>query len=274
MKAILEALAKYLLLLLIPGIFGALFLVLDLLDAVKWFAPYYTFPRWLESLLSPSSLLMLILVITSAFVYVRQVQKEQSLRNRIAELEAREASLHLEVIKNGFSPAGTSTLRPFPDIEVNSFGYDEHGVPGWAYIWAEIRIENRGYEPGRLAYDFDRDKTILPPVFDRGFVFDDASNGIFFEELSRHIEGRTSNEAHLRLGVKIIERNPQSFAQALSSLDKYCIVMDYYTEPVVGEPRLQTSPLHIEGDFEDFRLKILDNWKHKHPDLVQLAESG
>lgn len=273
MKTILKASAKYLLRLLIPVVLGVLFFVLDFLGAVERFAPGCQFPKWLEWLLSPPLLFMLILVIANGIIYVRQEQKMQSLRNRIAEIEATEANLHLKVIEGGFRPAGTSTLRPFPDIEVNPMGYDENGVPGWARIWARIKIENRGWEPGCLVYDFDHDKAILPAIFDCGFVFDSAVSNQMFQD-SKYIEGKTSTAALLYLNVRIIERDPQAFAQSLNTLDRYCVVMKYKTNPKVGEPRAHGSTLCIEGDFEDFRQEILQYWEqsHKH-NLVRLAKS-
>ncbi len=174
----------------------------------------------------------------------------------------------------GFWPAGTSTLRPFPEVKVDPYGFDERGLPGWGVIWVNIKGENRGWEASKLVCDFDRDATDLPSLFDPDFVLDEDVSDSLFYGASRNIEGRTPFEAYLQLNVRIAEQDRQAFARALNSLKSYCVVMNHHTKSIVGEPKPHTTALSITGDFQEFRQKILDHWRHsKHCDLAQLAES-
>lgn len=194
--------------------------------------------------------------------------------NRIAELEATEANIHLKVAETGFWPAGTSTLRPFPEVKVDSYGFDESGLPGWGVIWASLEGENVGWEAGKLIWEFDRDKTELPRLFDPDFALNEEVSDRLFWSGSRGIEGRTPFKAHLEIGVRIAKQKRQVFARALNSLKRYRVVINYYTKSIVGESKPNVLQLSIEGDFQEFRQKILDHWKHsKHCDLAQLAES-
>jgi len=207
-------------------------------------------------------------------IFKKQRETIGDRENRIAELEAAEANIHLEVAETGFWPAGTSTLRPFPEAKVDPYGFDERGLPGWGVIWVNIKGENRGWKAGKLLCDFDRDATDLPSLFDPDFVLDEDVSDSLFYGASRNIEGRTPFKAYLRLNVRIAEQDRQAFARALSSLKSYRVVMNYHTKPIVGEPKPHTTALSITGDFQEFRQKIRDHWRHsKHCDLAQLAES-
>jgi hypothetical protein len=74
-----------------------------------------------------------------------------------------------------------------------------------------------------------------------------------------------------KLCVRIVERNPHSFARALGTLDTYSVVMNYRTKRIDGE----SSPreMIIQGDFQDFRQKIVEHWEWRYTNLAQLAES-
>jgi hypothetical protein len=214
-------------------------------------------------------------VIANPIIYIKQALEKRSLENHIAELEATGANLRLKLKSTGFTPSGTRTRRPFPEIKVDSYGFDEHGVPGWGVIWANLQGENIGWEAGRLIWEFDRDKTKLPSLFDQDFVFDEGASDQLFWNESKSIERRHSFKAHLQINVRIVERDPKAFAQALNSLVSYRVVIDYRTKPIVGEPNPRAQgQLVIEGDFQEFRQQLRQSWgQSRYRELTQFIES-
>lgn len=277
MKAILRAFLKYLLQLAVVWFLVVLFYILDMLDVldtlgvVERLAPGFNLPERQLYLL----LLAISFVMANPIIYIKQTLEKQSLENRIAEFEATEANILLELAGTGFSPSGTGTSRPFPEVKVDSYGFDEHGLPGWGVLWVSLKGENIGWEAGIPVCEFNRGKTELPSLFDPNFVLDKGISDEIFWDASRRIEGRTPFEAYLRLNVRITERDPQVFARSLNSLKKYRVVINYYTKPIVGKSEPHVRSLPIEGDFQEFRQQLLEYWRHsKYRELAQIAETN
>ncbi len=99
----------------------------------------------------------------------------------------------------------------------------------------------------QLVWELDRVKTNLPLLF----AIEEEYDGEIDRGSLREIEPRTQFSINRKLCVRIAEQDPRSFAQALSSLDRHSIVINYHTRRIDGE----SSPREviIEGDFQGFR---------------------
>ena len=247
------------------------FIVLDIVSLVT--VLIWVVDDWKE--LAVTLIFLTVMLCGNYLIFKKQRETIGDRENRIAELEATEANILLELAETGFSPSGTRTSRPFPEVKADSYGFDEHGLPGWGAIWVSLKGENIGWEAGIPVCEFNRGKTELPSLFDPNFVLDKGVSDEIFWDASRRIEGRTPFKAYLRLNVRITERDPQVFARSLNSLKKYRVVINYYTKPIVGKSEPHVRSLPMEGDFQEFRQQLLKYWRHsKYRELAQIAETN
>jgi hypothetical protein len=186
---------------------------------------------------------------------------------RISQLEARQADIRLTLRDSGFDHSHSGRKPGFPQVrEMGPYGFDEHGMPGYAVLWANLEIENVGYEEGDLVLEIVRSKTALPRLFAIG----EQDVGWFHGGAPRRIERRTRISKQWCLDLQIPEQEPEAFARALPSLSMYRVVIQYHTRRIGGES--QRSKLVIEGNFSTFRHNVLEHWKGFGFD--RLAELG
>jgi hypothetical protein len=250
-----------------------LFLVLDAvglaLFVVAYFEPSFVLPRW--------TFWVFIGVTIGGFIgtnvklFADQQIEIERLQNHIAELQATEANIYLEVISQEFSYSNSGTRPPFPINDmIGAYGFKDNGLPGWASYWAEIEARNIGRESGELEWNLDRARTQIPSMF----IIDDTTDGLL--DLRGKIEPREKEPFYYYLYFKITEeyQEPRAFAKALHSLDKYQITLNYWTKRITGPSEVKS--LCLLGDFQNFRQKIVDYWKNhiELRELSELAETG
>lgn len=186
---------------------------------------------------------------------------------RISQLEARQADIRLTLRESGLDHSHSGRKPPFPEVRrTGAYGFNEQGMPGWAVLWANLEIENVGYEEGELVLEIVRWKTELP----RLFAIREQDVGWFHGGAPGTIDRRTRINKQWFLDLQITEQEPQAFARALPSLSTYRVVMQYHTRRIGGESR--RSKLVIEGNFFTFRHNVLEHWKGFGFD--RLAELG
>jgi hypothetical protein len=210
-----------------------LFLVLDAvglaLFVIAYFAPSLVLPRW--------TFWVFIGVTVVGFVganvklFADQQAEIGQLQNHIAQLQATEADIHLEVLSQEFSHSNSGTRPPFPvQDKINAYGFKENGLPGWASLWANIEARNSGWESGELEWNLDRTRIKIPSMF----IIDDTTDGSL--GYLGKIEPRKRYTADYYLYFKISEgyQDPQAFAKALRSLDEYQITVNFRTKRITG----------------------------------------
>ncbi len=128
------------------------FLALDALGFVTFLIVYFkadfSLPRWAYWIFFAFAFITFLGANVRLFADVEA--EKQSLRNRISELEAIEANIRLDFVKAWFNLSHSGVPSPFPEVEIDQFGFDEHGLPSWVSIWAKLKIRDIGYEPGEL----------------------------------------------------------------------------------------------------------------------------
>lgn len=191
----------------------------------------------------------------------------RALIQRISELEIFEADIRLKVMNNpSLSHPHSTGHNLFSDIQINDKGFDKQGVPGWASLWVLLEAENVGGEGGELEFVIDIKKSKIPPLFAL-----DTNSKVIIDAPSRRVEARRRVERHINLGIRIADREPVVFAQTLRSLRNYTIALNYRTERIGGLS--EWRPLIIEGDFQEFREKILEYWEgFGFSDLAKLVK--
>jgi hypothetical protein len=230
------------------------------------FKPDLSFPTWVFWLFLAFAFITFLGA--NVKLFADNEAEKLLLQRRIDELEATEANISLKFVEAGFYPSHSGIPSPFPDIEIDQFGFDKRGLPGWASIRAKLLIKNTGYEDGELVWELDRAKTNLPPLF----ALDEEYDGEFDKGPLAWIGPRQKPfSVSWKLYVRIAEQDPHSFAQGIGSLDNYSVVLNYRTRRIDGESPQRS--ITITGDFQEFRAKVLEHWEWRHRDLADLAKT-
>lgn len=223
-------------------------------------------PLLVVSVLNPSSpipiwvlwivfvVAVLCFALASYLVFKDQEGDKRHLQNRIDELEEVEARLKLRELRSGFSPGHGGRSPSFVQIELDQYGYESSGVPGWATVWIDIQVENVGYKIGELIMEFDREKSQLPSII--GLGPPEATFG--YGPFPNTFDPQRREEVKVTLDFFVVERDPANFAAALKELDKFTIFLSYFTRRIGGES--DESYLVLEGNFDDFRQEIIEHW--------------
>jgi hypothetical protein len=233
-------------------IFWLWFLALDIIGLlVNTFYPDFTPPQWIY-----------LAIPVIGFVIANFVLYKQ-LRLQIAERESYEANIHLQVKNSLFSYyRGTLSPSPFPELKIEDHGLQKNGLPGGMLIIIDLEGENIGHEPGELVLGIDRSQTNLTNLFALKEGQDQLQ--------SIRVDARKSFSAQRTLFVDIIERDAQSFAQALRSVHYYQVVGNYWTKRIGGNSEART--LAIKGDFDKFRQNLIQHWEsYSFSDLANIA---
>jgi hypothetical protein len=146
-----------------------------------------------------------------------------------------------------------------------------NGLPIGVITGAELKGWNWSEECGHLVWKIT--EVDLPPLFN----LPKSGEGSFQWELRGdvsfdRIKGfHYAFEARYKLPIEIAEQDPRSFAQGLSSVSSYRIVIQYHTKRV---DNTESKPhyLTLKGDFQEFRDEICKQWKNWFKELAQLAE--
>ncbi len=152
---------------------------------------------------------------------------------------------------------GTGSLQrnPFAGVIANSFGFNDHGLPCWVTLYAQIKIANIGIEQGVFSWEIVRSKTKFPTLFDMNDIHYD------FRPIL-NIPKRESRNEDLFVDMQFTVHDPCLFAQQLKKLSKskkrYRVVIRYFTRRVDGDTK--PRELKIEGDFVDFCEEITNYW--------------
>lgn len=245
-----------------------LFLILDAvvlaLFVVAYFEPSFVLPRWTFWVFIGVTIVGFIGA--NVKLFADQQAEIGRLQNHIAELQATEVNIHLEVLSQEFSHSYSGTRPPFPvKDKIDAYGFKDNGLPGWASLWANIEARNSGWESGELEWNLDRTRTKIPSMF----IIDDSTDGLL--GYLRKIEPRERQTTDYYLFFKIAEgyQDPRAFAKALRSLDEYQITLNYWTQRITGPSEAQS--LYLSGDFQHFRQQVVEHWKG-HIELTELAE--
>lgn len=251
MKA-LEVFGRYMYRFLRVWIFWIWAPALEVLGIVIFYlVPTFSPPRWLFWAIALAGF-----VVANLKLFAEYESEKRSLENRIAELEAKEADILLEV-----------KSKSTPQFRISSYSPSDHTLPDLGTISARLRLENIGKEKGKLVYDgIDKDETDLSPLL----AFYENNGDRFESPLPEFIDGGKGDDASWLVGVKVTAPDSDSLARALSSFEGYSIVINYHTRRIGGKTSRQRT-LTIEGNF---RQRILEYWKQiSRNDLVKLAES-
>lgn len=198
----------------------------------------------------------------------QEVEKER-LRSHIDELESVEAKLKLKEVSSGFSPGHGGKTPSFVDVELDQYGYELSGVPGWAAVWINIEVENIGYKPGELDIELDRDRSWLPPIFGLDMSTEPYPNG----PIPSQFRPQSRFTVSLALDIPVVERDPLAFAKALRQLDTYRLVLPYSTKRIGGVSDI--DELVLEGDLRQFRQEIIKHWEgFRFQELAHIAEEN
>lgn len=203
-----------------------------------------------------------------ARLVIEMAREIQSLTQHIEESDAAEANIRLKCTEANCDPPHSHETPPFPDIAVNEFGFDEHGLPGWATVWATIEAKNIGWRDGFMIFNLDTKGTDLPHLL----RVDAKDLGAFDGRPSDKYEPQERRELDWSIHLRISEPDPHLFAESLNSLGRYHICAKYCTERF-DDSLSQLRDLVIEGDFGEFRQKVLEYWHYYHQDLAQIARS-
>jgi hypothetical protein len=178
------------------------------------------------------------------------------------------ADIRLSTYLQHFSTDSTGR-NPFRGIEASPDGFNDHGLPCWATLYAQIKTANIGFERGIFRWEIVRSKTKFPSLFNMGDVRYDFRPGL-------NIPERTSRNVDLFVDLLFTVQDPRLFARQLKKLSKskerYRLVIRYLTQRVDGETK--PKELKIEGGFADFCTEIIDHWHRSGFDeLASLYQS-
>lgn len=155
-----------------------------------------------------------------------------------------------------------------------------NGLPIGVIIGAWLKGENRRDEPGELVWK------IIEKEFTGPFALrDESDNGSFLspsgEPLGRISAWQYDIAAKYELPIKVTVEDPPTFAQSLSSLGSYHIVIEYRTKRGIESYSRKKHHLTLEGDFAKLQDEICKKWKQFEEgdkllegfsELAQLAE--
>ena len=198
----------------------------------------------------------------------------RKLKGRIDEYEDTRANIRLRNIKDLCYAASINSPyfpRKGKTFHQTSDHLHKNGLPIGLVIAAELRLAKQSSEYG--GFDWQITKVDMPEFFSLLEIGKDSfrwgRDGAPLVEVTRSIDGAM---AICELPVKITVEDPRSFAESLSSLGSYRIVIKYCTIRI-DDSKSKTYSLKLEGDFQGFRDKICRSWINCGlGKLAQLAE--
>lgn len=246
-------------LLLAASIIGAVLLLID----ARY--PNFSLPQW--AFWAYTGVIIFCFLGANVRLFANQEIEKNRLLERITKLEAREANLQITLLDFEFGPSRSQNSERLREREIDPYGYDKDGLPDCAGVWADIEIENVGYEPGELVIDLDIDTTELPGIF----TIDRNTRLWFHNGPPTRLQERSRLSKQMMIDFTISERNPQAFARALQTPQSYRIALKYYTRRTGGTS--QEKSLVIEGNLEHFREKVIEYWQgFRFAQLAEIAE--
>lgn len=245
---------------IIQDVFGLFALVMF------FFNPGSSFPWWVSWLFGFS---IIVTFGGANLVLFAQLESEkQELQDRINEYEDTRANIFFKKTEDHLRPVSKHS-DSFPHGErafhQHSDYLREDGLPIGIIIGAELKGTKRSEEPGDLIWEIT--EIDLPPKLvasDKGSFR--WPTGSPFDRIEKF---RYEFDAKYELPIKI-EQDLRSFAQSLSSLGSYRIVIEYRTRRFDSES--ETHFLILEGDFRQFRDEICKQWERWFSELAQLAK--
>lgn len=245
--------------LLAASIIGAILLLIDL------HYPTFPLPQW--AFWAYIGVIFFCFLGANVRLFANLEIETQTLLQRIAELKAVEGKLRIVLRHFGFEPSRSHDSPQFRGRVLDPNGYDKDGLPDCACVWADIEIENVGYEPGELVIELDHSATELPRIF----AIDENVTIQFHGSPSVKIPGRSQQKRQIMIKFAIRERNPQAFARALQTPQAYKFVLKYYTRRIGGTS--EEERLVVEGDLGYFREEVIKYWRgFGFSELAEIAE--
>jgi hypothetical protein len=244
------------------------------LDVLAFFAdPYiagFSFPKavyWAIPILG--------FLAANVKLFAEVESEKRVLQDRINELEDVRADIRFKKTEDFCEISSPNENYPFsgpkPAIDRQT-RLGQNGMPGWIVIGAELEGEKKSWEAGQLIWKIT--EVDLPP----NFLLGDGNQGAFRWKkpgslLTRIEDWRDDFKAGYEIPLEIAERDDAcSFAQCLSSLGSYRVVVTYCTRRGIDNES-RSHILVLEGDFHKLREELCKKWREgKFGELAQLAQ--